>query len=529
MKISYSIFCWLTFGLLVQMACNTSYRTPSKSTSNTVEPHRPKFHFTPPEHWMNDPNGMVFYEGEYHLFYQYYPEATVWGPMHWGHAVSRDLLNWEHLPIALYPDSLGLIFSGSAVVDWNNTSGFGKNGKPPLVAIFTHHLMEAEKAGRSDFQYQSIAYSNDKGRTWTKYAGNPVIPNTQKIKDFRDPKVIWDAASKQWVMVFAAYDHVKLWGSQNLKNWTFLSDFGKEFGTHGGVWECPDLFPIAVEGSDEKRWILLQSLNPGSPNGGSGTQYFVGDFDGKKFTIDPTFRTAVINGQALWLDWGRDNYAGVTWSDVPKSDGRRIFIGWMSNWDYATVVPTQKWRSALTLPRELTLKKTDAGYRLFSLPVREMAKRQGKSFKLPSQSLTMPIDLTAKSGISASACALELEFTPEGDSGEWVLELSNSKNEVYRIGYDVAKKLFFSDRTRSGNLDFSSKFAAHVHFAPRTSKNKSITLQLYFDRASCELFADNGAVALTDNFFPTEDFSKLRLFVTGGTGTLNSGKLFELK
>ena len=261
------------------------------SSSYYQEQHRPQFHFSPESKWMNDPNGMVYYDGEYHLFYQYYPDSTVWGPMHWGHAVSRDLVHWEHLPTALYPDSLGYIFSGSALVDWNNTSGFGKDGQPPLIAIFTHHDPVGEKAGRNDFQYQSIAYSNDKGRTWTKYEGNPVVPNPG-IRDFRDPKVIWDKDSEQWIMVFAAWDHVKFYASPNLKDWTHLSDFGKAWGSHAGVWECPDLFPMQVEGSATQKWVLLLSINPGSVNGGSGTQYFVGDFDGKDFVLDPEFAKA---------------------------------------------------------------------------------------------------------------------------------------------------------------------------------------------------------------------------------------------
>ena len=273
------INCYLlVFSIGLLFACNGEQSIKESDKSGQLstiqknkEPHRPTFHFTPPEKWMNDPNGMVYYAGEYHLFYQYYPDSTVWGPMHWGHAISKDLVTWEHLPIALYPDELGYMFSGSAVIDWKNTSGFGKDGQPPMIAIFTHHEPKGAASGTSKtFQYQSIAYSNDKGRTWTKYAGNPVVPNPG-IKDFRDPKVIWDDATDQWVMVFAAWDHVKFYGSPNLKDWTHLSDFGKEWGTHAGVWECPDLFPLIVKGKGEKKWVLLQSLNPGGPNGGSGT------------------------------------------------------------------------------------------------------------------------------------------------------------------------------------------------------------------------------------------------------------------
>jgi fructan beta-fructosidase len=523
-----SLFTAITF----MLSCND---TPSKSpegatvAASSTEPHRPQYHFTPPTMWMNDPNGLVFYEGEYHLFYQHYPEGNVWGPMHWGHAVSTDLVHWQHLPIALYPDSLGMIFSGSAVVDWQNTSGFGLDGKPPLVAIFTQHLMAGEKAGRTDFQYQSIAYSNDRGRTWTKYRGNPVVPNTQQIKDFRDPKVSWDEARRQWLMVFAAQDHVMLWASADLKKWTHLSDFGKAFGSHGGVWECPDLFPITAEDTGEKRWVLLQSINPGSPNGGSGTQYFVGDFDGKNFTPDPSFAADVTGGKAVWLDWGRDNYAGVTWSDIPATDGRRLFIGWMSNWDYATVVPTEAWRSAMTLPRQLVLRKTAAGFRLFQQPVKELEALRSKNYSFENQSLSGEMDLTDKLGFSPKTSELELEIElPDGAATDLGIALSNSKGEVYRVGFDAAKNEFYSDRTRAGAVGFSEKFAPKRHTAPRVSKDKALRLHLFFDVASCELFADGGEVAMTEIFFPTEDFSQLKIRAEGGTVRLKRASFHAL-
>lgn len=516
----------LFFYLFSLLACKT---TRNKAMEHS-EPHRPKFHFTSPANWMNDPNGMVFYEGEYHLFYQYYPGGTVWGPMHWGHAVSRDLVRWEHLPIALYPDTLGLIFSGSAVVDWNNTSGFSNNGKPPLVAIFTQHLMEGEKAGRNDFQVQSIAYSNDRGRTWTKYKGNPVIPNTNKIRDFRDPKVLWHDASKQWVMVFAAQDYVMFWGSPDLKHWTHLSDFGKVWGAHGGVWECPDLFPLTVEGTGEEKWVLLQSLNPGSANGGSGTQYFVGNFDGKNFTLDPGFAKSVEKPNAVWLDWGRDNYAGVTWSDIPKKDGRRLFVGWMSNWDYATVVPTQTWRSAMTIPRQLTLKQTPSGLRLFSHPAQELQTLRGTSYSLENKMLTTGIDLTDQLKFAPAAMEVLLEIDlSEGAKTDICIILSNINGEEYRIGFDAAKNEFYSDRTKAGNADFSKVFAVKRHTAPRLATSPVLRLQILFDVASCELFADGGQVTMTDIFFPSTDFSRIKLLVSGGKVKIKEGRFFQLQ
>jgi fructan beta-fructosidase len=506
-------------------ACKTHQNLKTAAS----EPHRPKFHFTPQANWMNDPNGMVYYEGEYHLFYQYYPNATVWGPMHWGHAVSRDLVNWEHLPIALYPDSLGLIFSGSAVVDWNNSSGFSQNGKPPLVAIFTQHSMEKEKAGRSDFQYQSLAYSNDKGRTWTKYKNNPIIPNTLKIRDFRDPKVVWDEDSKQWVMVFAAHDHIKIWTSKDLKNWQHQSDFGREWGTHAGVWECPDLFKIKVDGTGESKWVLLQSLNPGSPNGGSGTQYFVGNFDGKNFTLDPSFASSVQNGKAIWLDYGRDNYAGVTWSDIPKKDGRRIFMGWMSNWDYATLVPTQVWRSAMTIPRSLNLQNTPNGFRLISQPVTELKSLRKNTYSIEKQAINGLKDLTTGTSLKDATIELELQFEmPAAPVTQIGVQLSNALGETYSIGYDLVRQAFFSDRSKSGNLAFSDKFGAKVDVAPRQSNDKVIRMHLFIDRASCEMFADEGAAVMTDIFFPTEDFNKVQLFSKGGSVKLIAGNLYNL-
>ena len=267
---------------------------PPIATSNYEEPYRNQFHFSPPANWMNDPNGMVYFEDEYHLFYQYYPDSTVWGPMHWGHAVSNDLVYWKHLPIALFPDSLGYIFSGSAVIDHNNTSGFGKEGQVPMVALFTHHDINGEQSGSNRFQYQSIAYSLDKGRSWTLYEGNPVIPNPG-IKDFRDPKVIWHEASQNWVMVLAVYDRAMIYTSPDLKKWAEASEFGIEGDQR--LWECPDLFPIKVEGTAEEKWVLLVSIQKDAPNGGTATGYFVGDFDGKNFISNPA--------DQYWLDYGK--------------------------------------------------------------------------------------------------------------------------------------------------------------------------------------------------------------------------------
>jgi len=517
-------------------SCHAAPGVPGTASTPVVaytEPHRPTYHFTPPTKWMNDPNGMVYYDGEYHLFYQHYPDSTVWGPMHWGHAVSADLVHWTQLPIALRPDSLGLIFSGSAVVDSNNTSGFGVDGRPPLVAIFTYHDMAREKAGSTTFQTQGIAYSNDRGRTWTKYAGNPVVPNPG-FRDMRDPKVIWHAPSRRWIMVLAAGDRVRLFASYDLRAWQPISEFGQGIGAHGGVWECPDLFPLRVAGSSDMRWVLLVSINPGGPNGGSATQYFVGSFDGTRFALDSTAAPArsiasAGGGDGVWLDYGRDNYAGVTWSDVPAADGRRLFIGWMSNWDYATVVPTVAWRSAMTVPRTLTLHRTNAGLRLYSTPVRELRALRTATRALGSQRLSGALPIRMPAGTTVSAAELDVEFVVRpGSASDVSFELSNDAGDVYRVGFDARANQFYSDRLATPH-EFSPKFATAVHRAPRLSTDSIVRMNLYLDRASVELFADGGATVLTDIVFPRKDFTTLRLVATGAMVELRSGTVSGLR
>ncbi len=503
------------------------------------EKHRPQFHFTPPQKWMNDPNGMFYYKGEYHLFYQHFPDSTVWGPMHWGHAVSKDLMHWKHLPIALFPDKNGLIFSGSVVVDEKNTSGFGKKGETPIVAIFTNHSMEGEKAGRNDFQTQGIAYSVDKGRTWTKYDGNPVIKNPN-ARDFRDPKVMWYEPTREWVMTLAEGDHVSFYNSKNLKSWEKTGEFGKNQGSHGGVWECPDLFELSVESgalrdarnsplstlnAPLKKWVLLQSIGNGAPNGGSGTQYFVGSFDGKTFTNDNP------SDKILWLDYGRDNYAGVTWNSAP--DNKRLFLGWMSNWQYATSVPTVKWRSAMTLPRELDLKNTEYGLRLFQKPVKQIEKMRGEWSVLSGQ-ITSDSPLTANhSPLTTEDLNLSFDLA-KSTSEEFGIELSNSLGEKVLIGFDKKANSYFIDRTQIGKTGLTQgtdyeKYFAGKHPAPRSSKANTLKMNLYIDVASVELFADDGATVMTDIFFPNEDFNKIAIYSKGGSTFLNKSKMWSIK
>lgn len=464
----------------------------------TAEQHRPLFHFTPPSGWMNDPNGLVYHNGEYHLFYQHYPDSTVWGPMHWGHAVSRDLITWQHLPIALYPDTLGYIFSGSAIADEKNVSGLQTSTTPPLVAFFTY-----DKQG---YETQALAYSNDNGRTWQKYDKNPVISNPGE-KDFRDPKVFYHTESGNYILSLAVKDHIEFYRSANLLNWEKTGEFGREYGSHGGVWECPDLFPLTDPETGITKWILLVSINPGGPNGGSATQYFVGSFDGRTFTCDDA--PAVVR----WLDYGPDNYAGVTWNNAPGN--RRIFIGWMSNWNYGQVVPTQTWRSAMTLPRELHLKNTSSGYHVAAQPVAE-------THALRQQEQTLHADQTYSFN-GLAELMLNFNLTPDAD--EMGIEFFNSKNEKLRIGYNHATQQFYIDRSGAGSNNFSEKFTG-VNLASRLSDKPQLTLHLIIDVASIEVFADEGLTSMTAIFFPSENFNRFRLY---GVKSFQSGSWYELK
>ena len=477
-------------------------------------------HFSPEKGWMNDPNGLVCYAGEYHLFYQYFPDSTVWGPMHWAHSVSKDMIHWEKLPVALYPDSIGYIFSGSAVIDWKNSSGFGSIQKPPMIAIFTYHDMKREKSGRIDCENQGIAYSLDKGRTWKKYAGNPVLLNPG-IKDFRDPKVLWHEATQQWKLVLSAHDRVRIYSSKNLKNWVFESEFGQDAGAHGGVWECPDLFPVKIAGTNQSKWVLLVNMNPGGPNSGSGTQYFVGNFDGHQFQPD--------SKESCWLDWGRDNYAGVTWSDVPPSDGRRLFIGWMSNWNYAQVVPTHPWRSAMTIPRELKLFDTKGKYLLRSVPVQEMEKlrKPGSGIQLKTEKIKDQQSINT-GNIHLNQCEISLNFECGTSPLEkFLLLLENSAGESFGISYSFQEKQFRMDRTHSGKMEFASNFTG-VDKAPYDA-GKKINLRLILDASSVELFVDNGQLVMSNLFFLSENFKTIKIVAVGGEITLQKGEIYELE
>ncbi len=447
------------------------------------ELYRPIIHFTPPKAWMNDPNGMVYHKGVYHLFYQHNPDSSVWGPMHWGHATSKDLITWQHEPIALFPDSLGTIFSGSAVVDSNNSAGFAKPGETALIAIFTQHNTDGEKSGRSDFQTQGIAYSVDDGKTWTKYDKNPVLKNPG-IRDFRDPKVIWYAPQQKWIMSLAAQNKILFYSSPDLKKWKAESSFGENAGAHGGVWECPDLFPMQYEG--KTIWGLIVNLNPGAPNKGSGTQYFIGEFDGHQFKP--------FTDQTLWLDYGPDNYAGVTWSNTGD---QKILIGWMSNWLYANLVPTQSWRSAMTIPRELKVIKLGKEWRLASQPILFPGTSFKNNYQKGQTNEIEKVKLSGPSVVSFEADAAK----------DFSVTYMNDQQEKIEIGYDAIKQIFFIDRRASGQTTFHPEFAA-IHTAPRLSKAPLIKVQMVFDKTSIELFADNGLTVMTSIFFPKKPYQE---------------------
>lgn len=489
--------------------------------------YRPNFHFTPKANWMNDPNGMFYLNGKYHLYFQYYPDGNVWGPMHWGHAISENMITWEEQPIALFPDDLGLIFSGSAVVDENNSSGFGKADKPPIVAMFTYHNMKGEKDGEIDFQTQAIAYSLDEGQTFTKYDKNPVIKNSG-IKDFRDPKVIWDVIGKKWIMVLAAGQKIMFYSSPNLKDWDLLSDFGSQIGSHDGVWECPDLFPIRVEGTNQLKWVLIVSINPGGPNGGSATQYFVGDFDGIKFTLDTSFKNDLKSNKAIWLDYGRDNYAGVTWANIPKEDGRKLFIGWMSNWDYARDVPTETWRSAMTIPRDLKLKKLNNSYRLCSTPVSELGQHVSKTIHIKELIVINNASIISKNEVNLSSLCLKLEIKNLKES-KYTFLFHNKFGDSLSFGIDNIEKHYFVNRQKSGKVSFSDKFANTISRVGFSNPSNFLKMQVILDKTSIEVFYNDGETAMSEIFFPNQPFETLSIMTSDEKLILENIKIEELQ
>jgi sucrose-6-phosphate hydrolase SacC (GH32 family) len=472
-------------------------------TSTDIE--RPTFHFSPARNWMNDPNGLVWHGGEYHLFFQYNPLGNDWGNISWGHAVSPDLTRWEELPVALEHSETEHVFSGSVVVDHANTSGLGQACTPAMVAVYTSHDL------RTGHQGQSLAWSLDKGRTWTRHAANPVLDIGSA--DFRDPKVFWYTDGGYWVMVVAlAAEHlVRLYRSDDLVAWDYLSDFGPA-GAIDDVWECPDLFPVPVDGNPEQvRWLLVVSVQGGAPAGGSGMQYFVGDFDGTTFTAES--RDAA-DGPA-WVDYGADYYAAVSFSDEPH--GRRLLIGWMSNWLYAKDVPTQPFRGSMSAPRAYELRTRGDRLLLVQRPVLEtrpaITYRSGPRdlgpglHPLPDHCFATNLILTA-----------EIETRTAQRVEVWV-RVGDEERTV--VGYDPTDQAIYLDRTNSGQVSFNPDFGA-VHRAPHDPDNGVLRLELHVDSTSLEVYADGGRVVITDQIFPSTRSNGIALRIQGGNATLRT-------
>lgn len=468
---------------------------------------RPVYHHTPVYGWMNDPNGMFYKDGVYHLYFQYNPYGSKWGNMHWGHSVSKDLIHWDHLNPAIARDTLGHIFSGSTVVDKNNSAGYGKDA---IIAFYT-------SASDEHGQIQCMAYSKDNGRTYTKYEKNPILTPFDGLKDFRDPKVFWYAPGKHWVMMLAVGQHMEIYSSVNLKDWKKESEFGAMQGAHGGVWECPDLVEIPVEGTRQKKWVLICNLNPGGPFGGSAAQYFVGSFDGKTFVNESPTLTK-------WMDWGKDNYATVTWNNAP--DGRCVALGWMSNWQYANNVPTRQYRSANTIARDLTLYRVGEELYLKSTPSPEVKKARGEKVSKPSFNVAGEYEVASLLDDNKGAYEVELVIQNQGAS-KIAFCLLNEKGEKVSMYYDLARRQFVMDRSESGTVDFSKDFPA-VTVAPADT-DKELTLRLFVDRSSIEAFGEDGKFVMTNLVFPSLPYNKMRFTSDEKGYTVKSFKVYRLQ
>ena len=450
-------------GDLSGFTCWKNMQLADSFDTTNREQYRPIYHHTPTWGWMNDPNGMFYKDGVWHLYFQHNPYGSQWENMTWGHSTSTDLVKWTFEGDPIEPDMWGTVFSGSAVVDHDGTAGFGKGA---VVAMYT-------SAGEN--QTQSIAYSNDNGKTFTKYAANPVL--TSNTPDFRDPHVFWNEDIKRWNMILAEGQHMNIYSSADLKDWKLESQFGAEYGNHGGVWECPDLMKMKVRGTDEYKWMLICNINPGGPFGGSATQYFVGQFDGHKFTCESAPEVT------KWMDYGKDHYATVTFDNAP--DGRHVAIAWMSNWQYANLVPTMQYRSANSVPRDLDLYEYEGQTYCGVTPSPELAAaRPKKAVKTLSEACEMVVTL----------------------KGGAIITLSNDKGEQVVLTYDEKSRTFAMDRTKSGLKDFSDEFAA-LTVAPVHGKLSQ--LRLFIDRCSIEAFASDGTMAMSNLVFPTKPYNRV--------------------
>ena len=450
-----------TKGAIKDFACWKEMKYSNSFDTTNREHFRPLYHHTPVYGWMNDPNGMFYKDGTWHLYYQWNPYGSMWENMTWGHSTSRDLIHWESQPTAIEADWLGAIFSGSCVTNGND-----------VVAFYT-------SAGQS--QVQSMAVSKDNGRTFKKYEGNPVI--TSDKPDFRDPNVFWYESTKRWIMILAVGQEMQIYSSADLKAWQYESSFGQEYGNHGGVWECPDLFPLKLQHSE--KWVLICNINPGGPFGGSATQYFVGQFDGHKFTCESMPKVT------KWLDYGKDHYATVSFYNAPEN--RRVVLAWMSNWQYANQVPTLQFRSANSIPRDLGLFQYGEETYLSAVPSKEMLAARGAKLKKPTEACEIVVDVKGSADIT----------------------LSNAKGEKVVMHYDAHQQTFTMDRTQSGNVSFSEHFACTTE-APTYGTIKQ--LRLFIDRCSIEAFDAEGKMVMTNLVFPSEPYNIIK--VKGGKATI---------
>ena len=450
-------------GAIKDFACWKEMKQSNEFDTTNRERFRPTYHHTPTYGWMNDPNGMFYKDGVYHLYYQWNPYGSQWENMTWGHSSSRDLIHWEAQPTAIEADALGTIFSGSCVVDKKNDR---------VVAFYT-------SAGQN--QVQSMAVSKDNGVTFQKNPTNPIL--TSNDPDFRGPKAFWNPEIQKWNLILAVGQEMRIYSSSNLKDWTYESSFGKGYGNHDGVWECPDLMKLQVRGTDKQKWMLICNINPGGPFGGSATQYFVGEFDGKKFTCE--------HKDTRWMDYGKDHYATVTFDNAP--DGRRIALAWMSNWQYANQVPTQQFRSANSVPRDLNLFEYKGQTYCSVTPSKELLDVRGKKVKKPTQTCEIVVDTKGKTEI----------------------ELSNTKGEKVIMNYDAQNHTFSMDRNKSGDISFSEAFP-FVTVAPTYGDIHQ--LRIFIDNCSIEAFDAEGKMAMTNLVFPSEPYTMIK--VKGGKATI---------
>lgn len=506
----------IVISLLCFEACNTEQAKTVSATDDTTVTYRPLYHFTTDSNWINDPNGLVYANGQFHVFAQYNPFGDKWGHMSWAHAVSTDLFSWNELPVAIAEeigaDSVAnMIFSGSAVVDSFNTSGFGKDGQVPMVAIYTLHK---EKSGKGIGQSQSLAYSLDEGKTWQKYANNPVLDI--HITDFRDPKVFWYAPEKKWILsVVKALEYkVQFYASADLKKWNLLSEFGPA-GNVDKIWECPDLFPLQVEGTGETKWVL--SLSAGHPQKDFiAVQYFIGNFDGKTFVADKL-------SYPLYIDYGKDFYAGVTYNNIASSDGRRIMIGWANCWNYANDIPTKGFRGMYSVPRTLGLRNTTDGLRLIQMPVAELDKHTETIYS----NAAIELDNNSKLLDSAKGTALDISFTLQAGS-EAGINVFKSATEETTISYNSSTKTISLDRMRSGDTSFKQGFAS-IETVQLNATPEKIKLRILIDKSMVEVFVNDGEYAITDLVFPKQNNGGIELFSKNGKAVFTDVIIKQVK